>query len=113
MFEIVLSDEYEKHIDKSDVGKSNAGHGMLERGGEREKDFGTKEAKGDATWKNREMDWYNAERRFIFSTPSQEESKKWQAAIMLQHVKCVISEGMAKNFIKRKSEVVRDDLDLI
>lgn len=113
MFEIVLSEEYERHIDKSGVGKNNAGHGMLERGGEREKDFGTEDGKGDATWKNREMDWYNAERRFIFSTPSQEESKKWQAAIMLHHVKFMISEGLAKNFIKRRSEVVAQDLDLI
>lgn len=79
MFEIVLSDDYESNVvKKSDLGKtSNVGHGMLARGGEREKDFGTKDGKGDATWKNRAMDWYNAERRFIFSAPTEKESRKW------------------------------------
>ena len=28
-------------------------------------------------WHNREKDWYNAERRFIFSTPNKKMLTKW------------------------------------
>jgi hypothetical protein len=31
------------------------------------------------TWKNRERDWYNAERRFIFACETKKEADKWIA----------------------------------
>lgn len=33
------------------------------------------------TWTNRQNEWYNAERRFIFSCKSEKERKKWMTAI--------------------------------
>ena len=43
-----------------------------------EKDFGANDNEGhdSALWKNREMDWYNAERRFIFATKTQAKCEK-------------------------------------
>jgi len=29
------------------------------------------------TWKNREKDWYNAERRFIFACETKKEADHW------------------------------------
>ena len=29
------------------------------------------------TWHNREKDWYNAERRFIFAAPNERQRSKW------------------------------------
>ena len=45
------------------------------------KDFGHDDNNGqDAmTWKNRERDWYNAERRFIFACETKKEADKWIA----------------------------------
>ena len=44
-----------------------------------DKEFGDndKAGKESMTWKNRERDWYNAERRFIFACESKQEMKKW------------------------------------
>ena len=44
-----------------------------------EKEFGKDDKQGveAQTWKNREKDWYNAERRFIFSTPTKKEVDEW------------------------------------
>ncbi len=50
------------------------------------------------TWKNREIDWYNAERRFIFSTPTKKENDEWQAAINLDTVKTKIKENLKSMF---------------
>jgi len=36
-----------------------------------------------ATWTNRQNEWYNSERRFIFTCKSERERKKWMAAIRL------------------------------
>jgi len=33
--------------------------------------------KDSQQWKNREVDWYNAERRFIFSAASKAEMNTW------------------------------------
>ena len=43
-----------------------------------EKDFGANDNEGhdSALWKNRELDWYNAERRFIFATKTQGKCDK-------------------------------------
>ena len=34
------------------------------------------------TWHNREKDWYNAERRFIFAAPNDKQRIKWMNQIM-------------------------------
>ena len=43
------------------------------------KEFGQNDKNGQAsmTWKNREIDWYNAERRFIFAAPGPKMKAKW------------------------------------
>ena len=43
------------------------------------KEFGKNDNNGkDAqTWANREKDWYNAERRFIFASDSKPISQRW------------------------------------
>ena len=35
-------------------------------------------------WRNREKDWYNAERRFIFASPSSQMKTKWIKLITRQ-----------------------------
>lgn len=35
------------------------------------------------TWTNRQNEWYNSERRFIFTCKSDAERKKWMTAIRL------------------------------
>ena len=49
------------------------------------KEFGQDDKNGreSATWKNREKDWYNAERRFIFATNTKAERKEWIKNIRL------------------------------
>ena len=39
------------------------------------------------TWTNRQNEWYNAERRFIFSCRSEKERKKWMKAIRVAEKK--------------------------
>ena len=48
------------------------------------KEFGQDDNDGqDAmTWENRQKDWYNSERRFIFATDSKILRKKWIQLIM-------------------------------
>ena len=43
------------------------------------KEFGQQDNNGQDSmqWHNREKDWYNAERRFIFSAPNDKMLKKW------------------------------------
>ena len=43
------------------------------------KEFGQQDNNGQDSmqWHNREKDWYNAERRFIFSTPNSKMLRKW------------------------------------
>lgn len=49
-----------------------------------QKEFGADDNKGHdaAQWKNRERDWYNAERRFIFATKSTKQKDKWLDQIL-------------------------------
>ena len=44
-----------------------------------EKEFGEDDNEGHdaALWKNREKDWYNAERRFIFAAKGPKTRDKW------------------------------------
>lgn len=48
------------------------------------KEFGKDDNKGReaCTWRNREKDWYNAERRFIFAAVSREARDKWIKLIL-------------------------------
>ena len=50
------------------------------------KDFGKQDKNGreSMTWKNREIDWYNTERRFIFACRSKNERRSWIRAINTQ-----------------------------
>ena len=43
------------------------------------KEFGADDNDGQEaqTWKNREKDWYNAERRFIFATNDKQKTQVW------------------------------------
>ena len=51
-----------------------------------EKEFGADDNEGHdaALWKNREKDWYNAERRFIFATKNAVKRDKWIQNILKQ-----------------------------
>lgn len=66
------------------------GHAMVIRQSKKgeqsaeQKEFGAKQS---STWKNREIDWYNAERRFIFATSSRAETLKWMKKINTDTVK--------------------------
>ena len=44
-----------------------------------DKEFGKNDNQGaeSQTWRNREIDWYNAERRFLFSAPTRAEAEHW------------------------------------
>jgi hypothetical protein len=35
------------------------------------------------TWSNRQREWYNSERRFIFACQSQSHRKQWMEAIKI------------------------------
>ena len=56
-----------------------------------QKEFGKDDNQGrdSVTWKNREKDWYNAERRFIFATQTKKDRKEW--------IKSVIRENSSQN----------------
>ena len=60
------------------------------------KDFGKGDNNGKdaATWKNREKDWYNAERRFIFATKTKKERDVWLKNI--NTFKCKASNNQIK-----------------
>ena len=45
---------------------------------------GDKNGKESAMWRNREKDWYNAERRFIFATNTKALRKEWIKNIMIE-----------------------------
>lgn len=46
------------------------------------------------TWANREIDWYNSERRFIFSTDLKEGPDKWIKFINQESVKLSLFAGI-------------------
>jgi hypothetical protein len=57
------------------------------------KEFGKEDNNGldSMQWHNREKDWYNAERRFIFAAPSAQMKAKWINLITKQKRICVNS----------------------
>ena len=66
------------------------------------KEFGQEDNNGQdsMTWQNREKDWYNAERRFIFAAPNLRQRDKWIDLIMCTNVP---SEAQKKKMKKTGS----------
>lgn len=70
------------------------------------KEFGADDNDGQdaATWKNRQKDWYNAERRFVFACKTQKERDKWVEKIVMEKIQSGIRTGivtvMAKNLAR-------------
>ena len=60
------------------------------------KEFGANDNEGHdaALWKNREKDWYNAERRFIFATKTAKRRDKWIEEVIKDKAKTGIKSGM-------------------
>ena len=54
----------------------------------------TNDGKEAATWANREKDWYNAERRFIFACSTRKERDKWIELIIKDKINKGIKKGM-------------------
>ena len=52
------------------------------------KEFGAddNDGKDAATWKNRQSDWYNAERRFVFACKTTKERDKWVEKIVMEKI---------------------------
>ena len=48
-------------------------------------------------WHNREKDWYNAERRFIFSTPNPKMLRKWITLIEKDKKRTIAKTNSQKN----------------
>ena len=46
------------------------------------------------TWANREKDWYNAERRFIFASHTKKDATKWMKHLLMDQVKRHIQESL-------------------
>jgi hypothetical protein len=67
------------------------------------KEFGRDDNKGQEAqcWRNREKDWYNAERRFIFAAKDRETRDKWIRLILETKIKESIAHGIA-NLMRRK-----------
>ena len=59
------------------------------------------------TWHNREKDWYNAERRFIFSVPSKRERDQWIK--LVTSVKPPRDLRAERSKKKKKNGVVQDE----
>ena len=61
------------------------------------KEFGADDNEGhDAMlWKNRERDWYNAERRFIFATKNPKRRNKWIEEVIKDKVRMGLRKGIA------------------
>ena len=57
------------------------------------KEFGKDDENGQTSmqWHNREKDWYNAERRFIFAAPSRKAQTKWIQ--MIGKTKAIVATG--------------------
>ena len=60
------------------------------------KEFGANDNEGHdaAQWKNREKDWYNAERRFIFATKTAKKRDAWIDQIVKDRVTTGLKDGM-------------------
>ena len=61
-----------------------------------------------ATWKNRQADWYNAERRFIFACKTAKERDKWVEKIIMDKIRNGLKQGMAGIIQKNRSKVAEE-----
>ena len=70
-----------------------------------EKEFGKGDNNGKdaATWKNREKDWYNAERRFIFAAKTRKERDMW-----LEKININSREKSKQKLIEEKIQQVKE-----
>ena len=60
-----------------------------------DKEFGAddKDGREAVQWKNRVKDWYNAERRFIFATKTEEQRQRWLDEIMKEKACSAITKN--------------------
>ena len=60
------------------------------------KEFGQNDGGGkdSMTVSNRQIDWYNAERRFIYACPTEGEKNKWMDLLNTNYIKSAIAEGV-------------------
>ena len=78
------------------------------------KEFGENDNDGKdaATWKNRQTDWYNAERRFVFACKTTKERDKWVEKIVMEKIQSGIRTGivtvMAQNLARNKKGEKRE-----
>ena len=72
------------------------------------KEFGQDDNEGhDAMlWKNRERDWYNAERRFIFATKNPKKRNKWIEEVLKDRVQTGLRKGIVGIIEKDRSRRV-------
>lgn len=70
------------------------------------KDFGKDDNDGKEaqTWQNREKDWYNAERRFIFASETDKMKNKWIEKILTDQIKKSLKQNIAMMFLKNKKK---------
>ena len=63
------------------------------------KEFGKDDNNGHDSmqWHNREKDWYNAERRFIFASPNKRMLKKWINLIENDKKRTIAKNNSKKN----------------
>jgi len=64
-----------------------------------QKEFGQEDNNGKDSmkWHNRQKDWYNAERRFIFAAPSQQLKSKWINCVEKERQRILSCENSFRN----------------
>ena len=69
-----------------------------------EKEFGAddKDGREAVQWKNRVKDWYNAERRFIFATKTEQQRQRWLDEIMKEKACSAITKARASVVSEKK-----------
>jgi len=60
------------------------------------------------TWKNREKDWYNAERRFIFATNTKRQRAEILEKVNMDKVTTSLKEGILAMFRKGYLDKARE-----
>ena len=73
-----------------------------------EKEFGADDNEGHdaALWKNRERDWYNAERRFIFATKTSKKRDKWISKVLKDKIHPVVVKESAEIFSTHRNVII-------
>ena len=63
------------------------------------KEFGKDDNNGKDSmrWRNRTIDWYNAERRFIFAAPTKARTAKWIDQITKVKRQSLVEENSQRN----------------